>query len=121
MTTAKPLPDAGDIVWVDFEPVRGSEQNGTRPALVLSGRLMHEATRLAIVCPVTRNISPWPTKVFLPGGLSVTGAILADQIRSVDRTTRGFRFIDRIPEEILTEVRFKIASLIGLDLFNLQG
>jgi mRNA interferase MazF len=120
MTTAKPLPDAGDIVWVDFELVRGSEQQGTQPALILSTRLMHEATQLAIICPVTKNVSPWPTKVFLPDGLSVKGAILADQVRSVDRTTRGFRFIDRVPEEILAEVRFKLASLIGLDLFDLQ-
>jgi mRNA interferase MazF len=120
MTTAKPLPDAGDVVWVDFEPIRGNEQQGTRPALILSTRLMHEVTQLAIICPVTKNVSPWPAKVFLPDGLSVKGAILADQVRSVVRTTRGFRFIDRVPEEILAEVRFKLASLIGLDLFDLQ-
>ncbi|MGP0061295.1 MAG: type II toxin-antitoxin system PemK/MazF family toxin [Beijerinckiaceae bacterium] len=120
IAAAKPLPDAGDIVWVDFEPVRGSEQAGARPALVLSTRLMHEATRLTIICPVTKNANPWPAKVFLPNGLSVKGAILADQVRSVDRTARGFRFIDRVPEEILVQVRFKVAALMGLDLFNLR-
>lgn len=117
---AKALPDAGDIVWVDFEPVRGREQAGARPALVLSTRLLHAATRLTIICPVTRNVSPWPAKVFLPDGLSVKGAILADQIRSVDRTMRGFRFIDKVPEEILLQVRFKVAALIGLDLSNIS-
>jgi mRNA interferase MazF len=116
----KPLPDAGDVVWADFKPVRGSEQAGSRPALVLSTRLMHQATRVAIICPVTNNLHPWPTKVFLPDGLLVKGAILADQIRSVDRVARGFRFIDRVPQEILNEVRFKVAALVGLDLFDLQ-
>lgn len=118
--TVKSLPDAGDIFWVDFEPVRGGEQAGSRPALVLSTRPMHEVTRLAIICPVTRNIDPWPAKVLLPDGLSVKGAILADQVRSVDRTARGFRFIDRVSEEIVMQVRVKLAALIGLDLFDLQ-
>jgi mRNA interferase MazF len=123
MTTtpaAKSLPEAGDVVWVDFEPVRGNEQAGARPALILSTRSMHEATRLAIICPVTNNTHPWPAKVFLPDGLSVKGAILADQVRSVDRIARGFRFIGRVPDEILVQVRYKVAALIGLDLFDLQ-
>jgi mRNA interferase MazF len=118
VATAKSLPDAGDVFWVDFEPVRGKA--AARPALVLSTRPMHEVTRLAIICPVTRNIDPWPAKVFLPDGLSVKGAILADHVRSVDRTVRGFRFIDRVPDEILTQVRVKLAALIGLDLFEFQ-
>jgi mRNA interferase MazF len=80
---------------------------------------MHEATRLTIICPVTNNTDPWPAKVLLPDGLSVKGAILADQVRSVDRTRRGFRFIGRVPEEILVRVRFKVAALIGLDLSSL--
>jgi mRNA interferase MazF len=118
--TAKPLPEAGDIVWVDFEPIRGNEQAGARPALVVSTRLMHEATRMTIICPLTRNTNPWPAKVFLPEGLSVKGAILVDQVRSVDRTARGFRFIDKVPEEILIDVRSKLAALLGLDLFALS-
>src|SRR5271163_5099125 len=117
---AESLPDAGDVFWVDFEPARGSEQARARPALVLSTRLMHEATRLTIICPVTSNTNPWPAKVILPDGLSVKGAILADQVRSVDRMACGFRFIDRVPEEILVQVRFKLAALIGLDPPNLR-
>ena len=121
MSSAEPelLPHAGDIAWVDFEPVRGTEQAGARPALVLSTRMMHEASRMAIVCPVTSNINPWPAKVFLPDGFPVKGAILVDQVRSVDRVMRGFRLIGRVPNEILMEVRFKLAALIGLDLFSL--
>jgi mRNA interferase MazF len=81
---------------------------------------MHEVTRLAIICPVTRNVDPWPAKVFLPDGLSVKGAILADQVRSVDRMARGFRFIDRVPYEVLMQVRAKLVALIGLDPSDVQ-
>jgi mRNA interferase MazF len=118
-SAAKSLPEAGDVVWVDFEPVRGNEQAGARPALVISTRLMHEATRMTIICPLTRNTNPWPTKVLLPEGLSVKGAILVDHVRSVDRTARGFRFVGKVPEEILVEVRSKLAALLGIDLFAL--
>ena len=104
-------------MWVDFNPVKGNEQAGARPAVILSSAAMHEASRMAIICPVTSNLNPWPAKVFLPEGFSVKGAILVDQVRSVDRTMRGFRFIARIPDEILTEARFKLAALIGIDLF----
>jgi mRNA-degrading endonuclease toxin of MazEF toxin-antitoxin module len=113
----KSVPQDGDVVWVDFNPVKGNEQAGARPAVILSSAAMHEASRMAIICPVTSNLNPWPAKVFLPEGFSVKGALLVDQVRSVDRTMRGFRFIARIPDEILTEARFKLAALIGIDLF----
>lgn len=104
-------------MWVDFDPVKGKEQAGPRPAVILSAAPMHEASRMAIICPITSNLNPWPAKVFLPEGFSLKGAILVDQVRSVDRTMRGFRFIARLPDEILAEARFKLAALIGIDLF----
>jgi len=121
MTTAKakPVPTEGDVVWVDFEPVRGHEEAGTRPALILSSASMHGASRMAIICPITSNVNPWPAKVFLPDGFSVKGSILVDQVRAVDRAARGFRFIDHVPDAILAEARWKLAALIGIDLFDL--
>ncbi len=113
---AKPLPQAGDVVWTDFEPVRGKEQAGARPALVLSSLLMHEASLMAIICPVTSNVAPWPAKVFLPDGFPVKGAILVDQVRAVDRTVRGFRFIAQVPDAVLMEARLKLVALVGIDL-----
>ena len=113
---AERLPDAGDIVWVDFDPVRGQEQQGVRPALVLTGRQFHERDRRSIVCPITSSMAPWPTKILLPDGLPVHGGVLVDQIRSVDRAQRGFRFIARAPEPTLLEVRARLALLVGIDL-----
>ncbi len=107
------LIDRGDIVRVDFRPAIGSEQNGEWPALVLTPRAFHELNRKVIVCPITRNASPWPTNVMLPEGLAVTGAILVDQIRSVDRRHRGFRKIGRVPEPIVEEVLLILRELLG--------
>ena len=118
MTTgheAVALPDAGDIVWVDFRPTLGREQSGVRPALVLTDRGFHERNATAIVCAITRNVQPWPTKVLLPEGLPVAGAVLADQVRNVDRTARGFRRVGRVPPETLDAVRRKLINLLGLN------
>jgi mRNA interferase MazF len=85
------VPEAGDLVWVDFNPQSGHEQAGRRPALVLSPRLYHARTTLAVVCPITSNTTPYPFKVTLPEGLPIAGAVLADQVKSIDRHARGLQ------------------------------
>lgn len=110
------LPDAGDIVWVELNPVRGSEQAGMRPAVVLTARVFHAQSRRAIICPITSNLTPWPTKVLLPDGLQISGAILVDQVRTLDRQSRGFRPAGRVPEHVLEEVRARLAELVGFSM-----
>lgn len=106
-------PRAGALVWVDFGEARGTEQTGVRPALVVSATIFNEVSRRSLVCPITRNVKPYPTKVALPGGLPIAGAVLADQVRSVDRAARGFRFIGQAPAATLEEVRGLIFDLLG--------
>lgn len=113
-------PDAGDIVWVDFDPVRGTEQAGRRPALVLSARSYNEESGRAVVCPVTSNPQPWPFKVFLPDALKTRGAVLVDQVRTIHRSARVFGFIERAPDNVLAEVRGKLAALLGIDIVALS-
>lgn len=105
---------AGDIVWADFDPVRGSEQGGVRPAIVLTSIDFHLTSSKAIVCPITRNPSPWPTKIGLPDTMKTTGFVLADQIRTLHRSERGFRFIERAPEALLAEVRAIVGAILGI-------
>jgi len=110
------LLQAGDLVWVDLRPTRGHEQGGVRPAVVLTDREFHRRNDTAVVCPVTSNKKPWPTKVLLPDGLAATGAILVDQVRTLDRTARGFRAIGRVPDQVLAEVRGRLATLLGINV-----
>lgn len=105
---------AGDIVRADFDPVRGSEQGAVRPAIVLTTAEFHDASTKAIVCPITRNPTPWPTKVGLPDGMKTRGFVLADQIRTLHRPERGFRFIETAPDEVLATVRRIIGELLGI-------
>lgn len=86
-----------------------------RPAVVLTDHEFHRRNDTAIVCPITSNKIPWPTKVPLPDGLKVRGAILVDQVRTLDRSARGFRIVGRLPQDILHEVRARLAALLGLN------
>jgi mRNA interferase MazF len=109
------LPDLGDIAWVDFDPVLGTEQAGRRPALVLTDKSYHEQSWRAVVCPVTRNMRVWPFNVALPAGLRTTGMVLVDQVRSIDRSKRMFEIIETAPLEVVAEVRGRLRALLGFD------
>lgn len=102
------------MILVELGPVRGTEQDGWRPALVVSFAEMHTLTKRAVICPVTSNLDPWPTKVFLPEGLGVRGAVLTDQIRSIDRQNRILRRIGSVPSAVLADVRHQLALILGL-------
>ncbi len=107
-------PERGNLVWVNFTPQAGHEQAGRRPALVVSLRIYHERSNLAVVCPITSNTDPWPWKVGLPDGQTISGAILVEQVRSIDRAGRNLKIADQAPAAVLTEVQAKLTALLGL-------
>jgi mRNA interferase MazF len=109
------LPDVGDIVWVELDPVLGSEQAGRRPALVLSHRNYHQESPRAVICPITSRENPWPFSVSLPPGLRTRGTVLVDQIRTVDRSKRMFATIEHAPRSLVDEVLGRLAALLGIE------
>ncbi len=115
------VPEAGDVFWVEFDPVLGTEQAGRRPALVISERIYHEISQRTLVCPITTRARPWPFNVALPDGLGVAGVILVDQARMVHRPSRFFDPICTVPKPILQQVRGVIASLAGIAMVPREG
>jgi mRNA interferase MazF len=105
------VPDAGDIVWLNFTPQAGHEQAGHRPALVLSPAAYNGTTSLMICCPLTTQIKNYPFEVLIDG--TPPNAVLADQVKSVDWRNRKARSKGRVSPEQLAEVRAKIRALIG--------
>lgn len=105
------VPDAGDVVWLNFTPQAGHEQAGHRPALVLSPAAYNGRTSLMICCPMTTQIKHYPFEVIIAG--RPPGAVLADQVKSVDwRQRKAVRKGEVSPQE-LAEVRAKLIALIG--------
>jgi mRNA interferase MazF len=105
-------PEAGDLIWTDFDPRVGREQSGRRPALVVSPAEFCQVTEFAIVCPITSRVRPFGTSVVLPMGLPVSGEILTSHVRSIDALARPISYAGAaVPIEILQEVRMKLAAL----------
>ena len=108
------VPEAGDLIWTDFDPRVGREQSSRRPALVVSPIELCKATEFAIVCPITSRIRPFGTSVVLPSGLPISGEILTAHVRSIDTLVRPVRYAGKVPVATLEDVRAKLAALIGL-------
>ena len=105
-------PKRGDIVWLTFNPQAGHEQAGHRPALVLSPESYNRKVGLALLCPVTSKIKGYPFEVRMPAGLAISGAILADQVKSLDWKARRAAFCVALPEDVVHEVLNKLGTLI---------
>ena len=79
---ARYVPQAGDIVRLNFTPQAGHEQAGHRPALVLSPAAYNDKTSLMIYCPLTTQIKNYPFEVLIAG--TPANVVLADQVKSLD-------------------------------------
>lgn len=108
-------PDRGDVVWIDMHPQAGHEQAGRRPAIVLSPSSYNAKVGLALFGPVTNHIKGYPFEVIIPSGLKVTGAILSDQVKSLDWKIRNTEFYDKVPEIVIFEIFKKLATLLRFD------
>jgi len=106
------VPARGDLVWLEFDPQSGHEQSGRRPALVLSPREYNRKVGLALCCPVTSQVKGYPFEVPLPPGLKLKGAVLADQVKSLDWRGRKASVIVLSPPAVLDETVAKILALI---------
>ena len=107
------VPDAGDFVWLTFDPQAGREQAGRRPALVLSPRAYNVKSGLALVCPITNQVKGYPFEVAVTAGQGATGVILADHLKSIDWKARRAEKLGHCKIEVIDEVRARLAPLLG--------
>ena len=103
----------GELVLVRFDPAFGHEQAGTRPALVVSRGVYNAFSSFVTVCPITTNPKAWPFKLALPPGSHVTGFVLADQVKSIDRR-RVVRRLSTLDAAFLGEVRALIDHVLAV-------
>lgn len=107
------VPKRGDVIWLTFDPQAGHEQAGVRPAVVLSPQNYNERSSLILVVPVTRQIKGYPFEVVLPADLPVSGAVLSDQIKSVDWRARQARLICSLPDPIMNGILQRASVLLA--------
>jgi mRNA interferase MazF len=107
------VPEAGDLVWLDFNPQDGREQARRRPALILSPQSYNRKSGLALVCPITSRSKGYPFEVLPPDRFAVSGVILADHVKSVDWAARHATKIASCPPAPIEDVVGKLAALLG--------
>jgi mRNA interferase MazF len=97
------VPERGHVVW---------QQAGHRPAVVISPQQYNRRVGRALVCPVTSQSKGYPFEVVLPPGLKAQGAILSDQLKSLDWRVRKARYVCTIPSDVLDETIARILALV---------
>lgn len=111
MAKVKYIPSRGDIVWIDFDPIKGHEQAGRRPAVVISPEEYNKVSKLAIFCPITSKVKGNIFDVVFIGK-SIKGSILTDQIRAMDFSKRDLDFVEKVSITTMHEVEAKLLTLI---------
>ena len=94
----------GDIIKVNFNPQRGHEQAGYRPAVVISNDFFNAKTSMAIVCPITHTDNRFPLHVPLDDSTATDGFVLCEHVRTLDLQARPHTIVEKMPSDILTKV-----------------
>lgn len=105
-------PEAGDIVWLQFDPQAGHEQAGHRPALVLTPERYNSTRGMMLCCPMTTKVKGYVFEVLVER--SPPSVALVDQIKSLDWRARKARRKGKAPAEAVLEARAKLRALLSL-------
>ena len=109
----------GEILLVNFEPIRGSEQGRIRPALVVQNDILNKFSPLTIVLPITSRVyeKEFPTNVFISkkeSPLDKDSTVLANQIRTIDKS-RIIKKLGSIDRLAMSKVDMAIKISLALD------
>lgn len=107
-----PAPHLGHVWAVDFDPVRGHEQGGLRPALVISNDLYNTTPHtFCIVVPLTRTYRGIPSHLPIDppaGGLTARSFLLCEQAKSIS-VTRLRRLMGTVDPGMVQRVQEMVA------------
>jgi mRNA interferase MazF len=105
------VPRRGDVIRVDFNPQRGHEQAGRRPAVVLSPTEYNRTVGLVVVCPITNEVKGYPWEVPIPDNPFISGVVLADQVKNLAWRERNAEFLCTPEADLVEEVVAKVVLL----------
>ena len=108
----------GDIFYVDLNPIKGSEQAGRRPVLVIQNNVGNEMAPTIIIAPLTTKkfSKEYPTNGHIKKGvanLKENSVVLLSQIRTIDKK-RLERKIGSLPADVMMKVDEAIKASLGL-------
>ena len=105
----------GDIIYLDFDPTKGREQAGNRPAVVISQTKYNAMRDMAIVCPITSTTKPLRLRVLLDERTKTHGDVLCEQVRTIDLLARRCEFVEKLPQDLLSKVLAAVSAIIAVE------
>lgn len=103
-----------EIWYADLNPVKGSEQAGFRPVVILSGNLMNTYLNVVITAPLTSKIKNYHGNPIIDptskNGLKNQSEVLVFHLRSISKD----RLVEKIGEITKTELTQALETLKDL-------
>lgn len=106
------IPKIQDIVYVDFNPIKGHEQIGVRPAIVISNNDFNKFTKMAILCPITSNTKEFPTHYLLKNTKKIKGSVLCEHLRGIYYETGKLKYVEKCSDDEFENILDLINSFI---------
>lgn len=106
------IPKRGDIVWLDFDPSKGSEQKGRRPAIIISEQAFNRFG-ICYVVPITTQIKGYRIEVLLSQSF-VSGVALTNQLTALDWRHRNCEYIEEVDQQALEQISSRLRTLLSL-------
>lgn len=117
MKSSGSFPKRGEVWLVNFNPGRGSEQKGIRPAVVIQNNIGNEHGSTTIVAAITTTIKLYPVTIFLPkgtAGLDRDSIINLAQLLTVDKT-RLMRKLGELDAKQLAQTNESLKISLNLE------
>ena len=108
----KYIPRQGDIIYMDFNPTKGHEQSGKRPAIIISNDIFNINTKMIIVWPISSNTKEFPTHYLLEDTKMINGSVLCEHVRSIDYEYRNISFVEKCSDNDLMSVMMLTSACI---------
>jgi len=105
----------GDIILVDFNPIKGREQAGYRPAVVISQTAYNRKSNMVLVCPITNSTKPLRLRVLLDERTEIQGDVICEQIRTIDLLARKCKVVEEIPKDLLKKILDAVSVLVEME------
>ncbi len=116
------VPEQGDIIKLNLSPVKGHEQGGYRPAVVITKKIYNSKSNTILICPIISKIKRYPYEVYFETkdlidkksgepAENISGVVLVDHLKSIDYKARKITFSSRVEESVLWDILAKIKTL----------
>ena len=105
----------GDIILVDFDPTKGREQAGYRPAVVISQTPFNQVRNMVFICPITNSTKPLRFRILLDDRTHTQGDIICEQVRVIDLLARKCKVVEPLPKDLLKRVLEAVSVIITLE------